>query len=95
MRVTRAVLAATVIASALFVGAPDARGQSGELAEARERANRAAQALADAESRVGTLEAQVAEQQAAFDRANAALEGLRSTMRETAVAARKMPRGPL
>lgn len=79
-------MAATVILGALVAVAPDARGQSGELAEARDRANRAARALADAESRVGTLEAQVAEQQAAFERAEAALHGLRATMRETAVA---------
>jgi len=86
VRVTRAVLAATVMLGGMFAVAPDARGQAGELAEARERANRAAQALADAESRVGALEAQVAEQQAAFDRAEQALNALRGTMRETAVA---------
>lgn len=83
----RAALAVTVVLGSFVVVAPDARAQSGELAEARERANGAASALSEAESRVGALEAQVTDQQAALDRAQGALAGLRATMQETAVAA--------
>jgi murein DD-endopeptidase MepM/ murein hydrolase activator NlpD len=87
VRVVRTALAVVVAAAAIVVIAPTARGQSAELTEARERANRAARALADAESVVGELEARVAAEQARFDQAEATLAALRSTMQETAVAA--------
>lgn len=83
----RPFLAVTVVLGTFVAVAPDARGQAADLAQARERANRAAQALSDAESRVGALEAQVADQQATLDGAEAALGELRATMQETAVAA--------
>ena len=86
VRVVRLFLAASVAVAFLAV-APEARGQAADLAEARERANRAARAVADAESEVGALESQVAEQQARFDQAEATLAALRGTMQETAVAA--------
>ena len=82
----RLFLAASVAVAFLAV-APEARGDAADLAEARERANRAARAVADAESEVSALESQVAEQQARFDQAEATLGALRGTMQETAVAA--------
>jgi murein DD-endopeptidase MepM/ murein hydrolase activator NlpD len=87
VREVRVFLAAIFAAGALVAAAPDARGDAADLAEARERANRAAGAYADAESEVGALESQVAEQQARSDQAEATLAALRSTMQETAVAA--------
>ena len=87
MRVVRVLVVASTAALLLVAVAPDASGQAGELAEARERANRAAAALADAQSRVGELESQVAAQQASYDQAQATLASLRGAMQELAVAA--------
>ena len=49
MRVVRALLAASVAATAFVAVAPGARGQEADLVAARERANRAAEAFSDAE----------------------------------------------
>jgi murein DD-endopeptidase MepM/ murein hydrolase activator NlpD len=87
MRVVRVLLAASLAATAFVAAAPAASGDDADLAAARERANRAARAFSDAETEVGALEAQVAEQQARFDQAEATLAGLQGTMQETAVAA--------
>jgi murein DD-endopeptidase MepM/ murein hydrolase activator NlpD len=87
VRVVRVLVAASVAVATLVVAAPDARGDGeADIAAARERANRAAAALSDAESRLGELEAQIAAEQSRLEQAEAALAGLRSTMQETAVA---------
>jgi peptidoglycan LD-endopeptidase LytH len=87
MRVVRALFAASLVAATFVAAAPDARGEAADIAEARERANRAASALHDAEARVGELESQVAAQQVVYDQAVATLGSLRGAMQETAVAA--------
>jgi peptidoglycan LD-endopeptidase LytH len=87
VRVVRALFAACLVAATFVATAPGARGDAADIAAARERANRAAAALHDAESRVGELESQVAAQQAIYDQAVATLASLRGTMQETAVAA--------
>src|SRR6187431_960937 len=87
MRTVRVFLAALVAAGCIVVAAPGAESDEGELARARDRANAAAAALSEAETRAGELEAQVAEQQRQLDAAEVALDGLRATLRETAVAA--------
>ena len=87
MRTVRVFLAALVAAGCFVVAAPGADGDEGDLARARERANAAAAELSDAETRAGELELQVAEQQRQLEAADAALAGLRDTLRETAVAA--------
>ena len=87
MRVVRVLVVACVAAVLLVAVAPDAGAQAEDLAAARARANRAAAALADAQSRVGELESQVAAQQASYDQAQATLASLRGAMQEAAVAA--------
>lgn len=80
-------MALAVVAAASVVVAPAARGDAGDIAEARARANAAAAALGDAESRVGELEQRIAAEQARLAGAEAALGELRVVMREAAVSA--------
>ena len=87
VRVVRLLLAVALAAGAVMAVAPDVGADGHGLDAARQRANRAAAALSDAESAVGALEAQVAAEQARFDEAEATLATLRATMQATAVAA--------
>lgn len=82
------VLAAVLVAIAVgVVGLPAAGGQTPEIAEARRRANQAAAALAEVETRIGELDRRIAAEQARLEAAEAALADLRTALRETAVAA--------
>ena len=72
VRVLRVFLAASRRGRLLVVAAPHARGDAaGDIAAARERANRAAAALSEAETRVGELESQVAGRAGPPDQAEA------------------------
>jgi murein DD-endopeptidase MepM/ murein hydrolase activator NlpD len=84
MRTVRALVALLVGAAALSI-APDARGDEGELAAARERANAAAAELSDAQNQAGALEADIAEQEQRLATAEASLDQLRATMQEAAI----------
>jgi len=80
----RALLAVAVLLG-LVALAPRAGADGGDLAAARERANRAAAALADAETRLGELEADIQTLEARAARAQATLDALRASVREVAV----------
>jgi murein DD-endopeptidase MepM/ murein hydrolase activator NlpD len=69
----------------LFVVAPRAGADDGDLDAARRRANAAADELAEAESRLGDLEAEIQSLEARAARAQATLDGLRDAVRDVAV----------
>ena len=81
----RALIAVVAVASGSFAIAPEARGQDGELAQARERANQAAAELNDAETQAAELETQAADAQRRIDEAEASLAALRLRLRQTAI----------
>jgi murein DD-endopeptidase MepM/ murein hydrolase activator NlpD len=85
MRTVRTIVAVVVACTGLAVAAPGASGQDGDLGRARERANAAAGALSDAETRAAELESRVSEQQRALEAAEASLAALRDATRQAAV----------
>ena len=85
VRCFRALFALFALTAGSLAVAPEARGQDGELAQARERANQAAAELNAAESEAAELEVQAADAQRRIDEAEAALDGLRVRLRQTAV----------
>jgi murein DD-endopeptidase MepM/ murein hydrolase activator NlpD len=85
VRALQAVIAVVAITAASLAIAPEAHGQDGELAQARERANQAAAELNAAESQAAELETQAADAQRRIDEAEAALGALRVRLRQTAI----------
>lgn len=81
----RALVAGALFAGVLVVAAPTAGADPNEVAAARQRAEQAAQALADAETRLAELETEIAALQRQTDDARAALAGLRQAVEATAV----------
>jgi murein DD-endopeptidase MepM/ murein hydrolase activator NlpD len=84
-RALQALIAVVAITAASMAIAPEAHGQDGELAAARERANQAAAELNDAETQAAELETQAADAQRRIDEAEAALDALRIRLRQTAI----------
>jgi murein DD-endopeptidase MepM/ murein hydrolase activator NlpD len=84
-RTGRSIVAAVVATGILLFAAPQARGQDGDLARARERANAAAAELSRAEGEVYMLETQAADQQRRLEEIEASLTSLRGVMQQTAV----------
>jgi murein DD-endopeptidase MepM/ murein hydrolase activator NlpD len=70
---------------ALLVVSPRAGADSGDLAEARRRANEAAADLAEAESRLGEIEGEITALEARAAAAQAELDSLRDAVRQVAV----------
>ena len=81
---TRALVGLLLVA-ALLSAAPPAGADDGGLAAARRRANEVAGQLADAESRLGGIEADLAALGARAASATATLDALRATVRQVAV----------
>jgi murein DD-endopeptidase MepM/ murein hydrolase activator NlpD len=81
----RALLAVLTVAAGSLALAPEAEGQDGELAAARERANAAAAALSAAETEAAELELQAADAQRRIDEAEATLASLRQRVQQTAI----------
>jgi murein DD-endopeptidase MepM/ murein hydrolase activator NlpD len=79
------VVVVAFVLGALVVGVRRAAADPGEVAEARRRAEQAAQALADAESRLAELETEIAALRLRSEQATAALSGLQATVESTAV----------
>lgn len=70
---------------AVLAVAPRANADEGDLRAARDRADRAAAALADAETTLGNLESDIRSLEARAADAQARLEGLRGAVRELAI----------
>lgn len=87
MRARRAAAAVLAVITATLAFGPEARGDDGELAAARARANQAAAELSSAESEVATLEQQAADAQGRIDAAESAMDGLRGLLEQTAIEA--------
>jgi murein DD-endopeptidase MepM/ murein hydrolase activator NlpD len=77
--------ALSVVAASLVVAMAPADAQDPELGRARERANAAAEAFHEAESELGVLEIQAAEQEHRLAQAEAAVAGLREATLAAAV----------
>ena len=77
------LLGVSVLLGSVLV--PRAGADDGDLAAARSRANQAAADLADAETILGELEADILDLQAQADTAQQALDELRATVREVAI----------
>jgi murein DD-endopeptidase MepM/ murein hydrolase activator NlpD len=84
-RLARTLGALSVLATSLVVAMAPADAQDPELGRARERANAAAEAFHDAESELGALEIQAAEQEHRLAQAEAAVAELRDATLAAAV----------
>ncbi|MGH9116765.1 MAG: hypothetical protein ACRD0A_02465, partial [Acidimicrobiales bacterium] len=85
VKFVRAVVVGALCAGLLVVAAPAAVADPEAVAAARQRAEQAAQALADAETHLAELEAEIVALQAQTTDARAALAGLQQAVETTAV----------
>lgn len=79
------VIVSLIVALTVLAVAPSASADDGDLAAARRRANAAAADLAEAESVLGKLEADILTLEAEAAQASATLDDLRGSVREAAV----------